>query len=282
MRTTATRLVIDIGNSGMRGARVGGARVGRGAGQPLPNIDHVQRIQWHAKSSPGHQDLAIDPADWHSLRPWLRELAGQEDADCHWWLSSVQRVASTSFVQALSAERPADTLHAVGHRDVPMAIDLPWPERLGIDRLLAAWGGLQALQGRGPAIVVQAGTAVTVDWVDSRGRFAGGAIMPGMPIALRLLAQGTDLLPLVRELEELDEVVLPGKDTQQAMQAGAAAAFLGGVAWLVGQYRTRMREPRIPVVVSGGDGPAISKWIPEPVVSVDHLVLRALAALSVG
>ncbi|MGB2966799.1 MAG: type III pantothenate kinase, partial [Phycisphaerae bacterium] len=78
---------------------------------------------------------------------------------------------------------------------IPIRADVEEPERVGTDRLLAAL----AARGRlgSPCVVVDLGTAVTVDAVAADGAFAGGAIFPGLEMSADALARGTALLPKI-------------------------------------------------------------------------------------
>ncbi len=71
---------------------------------------------------------------------------------------------------------------------IPMPLRVLHPERVGSDRLLAAWTARELFGA--PVIVVDIGTATTIDVVDDEGAFVGGAIMPGPELAMRSLARG--------------------------------------------------------------------------------------------
>ena len=124
-------------------------------------------------------------------------------------------------------------LTVAGADRIPLLTALPRPDLTGPDRLLAAWAAT-VLHGR-PVIVVDLGTATTVDAVDADGFFLGGAILPGFGLAAQALAEGTARLPRV-ELELPDEAI--GVDTAAALQSGIVIGHLGAVRELV----TRMRE----------------------------------------
>jgi type III pantothenate kinase len=134
-------------------------------------------------------------------------------------------------------ERAAGTLGlpltVAGADRIPLLTALPRPDLTGPDRLLAAWAA-SVLHGR-PVVVVDLGTATTVDAVDADGFFLGGAILPGLGLAARALAEGTARLPRV-ELELPDDAI--GVDTAAALQSGIVIGHLGAVRELV----TRMRE----------------------------------------
>jgi type III pantothenate kinase len=134
---------------------------------------------------------------------------------------------------------------------IPLLTALPRPDLTGPDRLLAAWTAM-TLHGR-PAIIVDLGTATTVDAVDGDGFFLGGAILPGLGLAAAALAEGTARLPRV-------ELALPGDaigaDTEGAMQSGIVIGHLGSVRELVQRMRERLASEPALVPIEGPAGPA--------------------------
>ena len=81
--------------------------------------------------------------------------------------------------------------------DLPLEVRLEHPEHIGMDRLAAATAAAQLRAPRRAALVVDSGSAITVDYLSAEGVFMGGAILPGLGLAARALHQFTDLLPLV-------------------------------------------------------------------------------------
>lgn len=91
----------------------------------------------------------------------------------------------------------------------------------GTDRLLGAYAAWR-LSGKA-VLVLDAGTALTANVVDARGRFLGGAIFAGPGLALKALAGGTALLPRVRPAP----AGFPASSTREAIRAGVRLACLG-------------------------------------------------------
>jgi type III pantothenate kinase len=124
---------------------------------------------------------------------------------------------------------------------IPLPTALLRPDLTGPDRLLAAWTAAR-LHGR-PVIVIDLGTATTVDAVDADGFFLGGAILPGLGLSTQALAEGTARLPRV-DLDLPDDPI--GSDTAAAIQSGIVLGHLGAVRELVARMRQRLaREPRL-------------------------------------
>ncbi len=129
-------------------------------------------------------------------------------------------------------------------------IDCDDPKRVGIDRLLAAAAAFERAPSTHGALIADAGTAITVDLVDARGTFLGGAIAPGLHLMLNALRTGTSLLPAI---ELGDEAPLVGKNTPDGMRAG----ILYGAAALVDGLCLRMGESQptpLQRTLTGGDG----------------------------
>jgi type III pantothenate kinase len=205
----------------------------------------------------------------------------------------VNRKALEHLVEAIEKNAkfaPRETpiiYQVINHRLVGIEAQVDYPEKVGIDRLLAAraanaWNESRSRSEgrsvRSPVIVVQAGTALTVDWIDAQGRFQGGSILPGAGLALQYLAAGTDQLPWL-PTDSIDRLpALPGKNTEEAIAAGVHASLVGGVRYLVERYRQEIGgKSEIPVVISGGDGRLVLEHIAAPATYVENLVLLGLA-----
>jgi type III pantothenate kinase len=124
-------------------------------------------------------------------------------------------------------------------------------------------------------IVVDCGTAATVDLIAADGRFLGGAILPGPTLMARALAQGTSKLPEVRALEHADPPAMPGGNTREAIAAGIGWGMRGAIAELVARSRLAL-GPSTPVLLTGGWSGAILPALPGAIEMPD-LVLVGIA-----
>lgn len=152
-------------------------------------------------------------------------------------------------ITATLADQTSKQIWQIGE-DVPVAIGRHLdPETItGVDRLLngaAAWE-----LAKQACVVVDAGTCVTVDFIDGEGTFHGGAIAPGARMQLEAMHHGTTALPEVEFEAPLKEAF--GKNTAQAMLQGVFHGIQGMVRQLTEQYAARYGAyPRI--VATGGD-----------------------------
>ena len=194
-----------------------------------------------------------DPAAWErQVAEW--QLAGP----LSWAVSSVHPPRSDRLVEW--ARQRGDAVWVLDDwRHLPLAVRLERPEWVGIDRLLDAVAAKEWMQGRKdlqgvPAVIVDAGSAVTVDWLDETGAFCGGAIFPGLRLMAQALHAYTALLPLI-EIRHAHPP-LPGPSTPAAMEAGVYWAAAGGIKALADQMEEKSsRKPAL--FLTGGDGPLL-------------------------
>jgi type III pantothenate kinase len=151
------------------------------------------------------------------------------------------------------------------------------PSRLGADRWVAMIGARWRVLARGrprPALVVMVGTAVTVDAIDTEGRFLGGLILPGFGLMLKALEMGTAGL----KVPTGDVVEFP-TNTSDALMSGGAYAIAGAVRR---QYRRLQARCGLDPVVMMGGGAAV-KLAPItdlPLETVDTLIFDGLLAIA--
>src|SRR6516164_7210133 len=204
------------------------------------------RIKWGwCKSSIRSVSLPPDaPAEWNAqLQRW--KLKGS----LHWAVCSVHPDRSEALVKWV--RRRGDAVWLLDDwRDLPLEVKLANPEAVGIDRLLDAVAVKAAVKPGIPAVIVDAGSAVTVDWLDESGAFCGGAIFPGLNLMAQSLHDYTALLPLVQVRPPIPP--LPATNTPAAMQAGVFGAVVAGIETLTAQLAAH--SPRTPsFYLTGGD-----------------------------
>jgi type III pantothenate kinase len=154
------------------------------------------------------------------------------------------------------------------------------PSRLGADR----WASLVGARSRvlastpggrapRPALVVMVGTAVTVDALDSNGRFLGGLILPGFGLMLRALEQGTAGLRV-----PTGEVVDFPTNTSDALMSGGANAIAGAIERQYRRLKQRCgTEPQL--LMTGGASLKLAPITDLPFEAVDSLIFDGLLAM---
>lgn len=127
-------------------------------------------------------------------------------------------------------------------------------ERLGSDRSVSA---ISAIAKYGaPLIVIDFGTATTLDAVDENGYYLGGTIGTGLRVSMDALIQGTAMLPRV-ELNMPERVI--GTSTLEQLQAGVVAGYVGNMEYLISRMKREMGREDVRVVATGGLSRLISE-----------------------
>ncbi len=123
-------------------------------------------------------------------------------------------------------------------------------DTVGQDRLLCAIGAFDVVKQA--CVVVDMGTAITVDFVDGEGVYHGGAIMPGISAMLATMHKDTAHLPELsyRKLDPTSSE--PGKQTDDAMILGVTAAACGAIRFLAERY-AQFYEGYPQIIATGGD-----------------------------
>ncbi len=217
-------IVVDVGNTRIKWGLCSSAQVWSIAPLPLDDADSwdKQWREWKLQREQPWFVSGVHPRRRDALVAWLRERS--------------------------------DSVHVLaGAKQLPLQVEVEHPDKVGIDRLLNAVAANRRRQENVAAILIDAGSAVTVDYVDGQGVFRGGAIFPGFPLMTKALHDYTALLPLV-EID--DAVVLPGTSTAQAIQAGIFHAVAGGIARLIAEYQHRY-PAAFETFLTGGDAKAL-------------------------
>jgi len=189
-------------------------------------------------------------------------------------LASVVPSRTELAIALLSSAYCKPVLLAGRDRAFAMDIQCDDPEPVGVDRLLNALGAYARIESE--VIVVDVGTAVTVDLISARGSFCGGAIAPGPGAMLRALSESAELLPDVALEEPASSV---GHNTIEAMRSGAWYGAIGLVRELAAVHAAQSTGAP-PVLVTGGAGEFVARALNPPAEYLPLLTLEGLAILA--
>jgi type III pantothenate kinase len=164
------------------------------------------------------------------------------------------------------------------YRDVPLRIEVDKPERVGIDRLLGALAANRLREAGRAAILVDLGTAITVDLLTAEGAFAGGAILPGIAMSARALCEQTDALPHLAVDMLGQRPAALGKSTAAAIEAGLYWGTVGAIRELIAQLSSGLGQPP-DIFLTGGASPQVVELLntDRQVRHVPQLVLSGIA-----
>lgn len=154
---------------------------------------------------------------------------------------------------------------------IPIENGYATPQTLGLDRLAAAVAA-NALYPNSNVLIVDFGTAITVDFVSAEGRFLGGNISPGAATRFRALHHFTKRLPLC-ELDE-DSVRLLGNSTQTAIESGVVNGIVYEIEGYIRDLQQRYNNLRI--IFTGGESDFFAKRLKNTIFATYDLVAYGL------
>ena len=192
-----------------------------------------------------------------------------------WHIVSVHREGTRILTKWIEANRPTDVIHLLTWQDLPIEVHVDFPDRVGLDRLAAAVAANVIRLAERPAIVIGAGSAITVNLIAADGAFEGGVILPGFRMSAEAL-YGADLLPLAVLEPNLEPPPLVGKNTEHAIRSGLFWGAVGAVREVV----ARMSEsfPHAPdIFVTGGDLRQFTQYLGDEATFVPDMVLSGIA-----
>lgn len=236
------RLLVDIGNSRIKWALAADGELSAPAGFARPRADHddAWAREWgHLTpervtvcSVAGRQSVAV-------LRDWVER---------HW---------AVPFSELRARERCGTIVNAYAD-----------PASLGADRWANLLGARAAL-GPVDAIIVDAGTAVTVDALTADGRHLGGAIFAGLSASRAGLRSAAPALPASH-----DEAPLPSDNTAGAIGGGTLVALAGAIERVATAVGGRLTAPER--ILTGGDAERLVPWLDAGWTADPLLTLRGL------
>ncbi|HEX5148149.1 MAG TPA: type III pantothenate kinase [Candidatus Limnocylindrales bacterium] len=253
-------LALDIGNTNVTlGLFRAGAMVG------------TRRARTDPRATPDELELVLSG---------LLQLEGLALADLDGISLASVVPALTGTVEAI-AERRGLTLVVAGAGTVPIAIRVERADEVGADRLVNVLAAAR-LYGA-PAVVMDLGTATTLECVASDGAYVGGAIAPGLVLGLEALATRTAKLPPI-ELRTPDRAI--GRSTVQQMQAGTIFGYEALAVGLLERVRSELAalsgvEPSdVKAILTGGLSAAPWARALRGIDAIDpELTLKGLAIL---
>lgn len=153
---------------------------------------------------------------------------------------------------------------------LPIANLYETPETLGKDRLAAAIGANELFPDQN-ILVVDAGTAITYDFVSAENQYLGGNISPGMQMRFKALHQFTGRLPLIVNSANFSEI---GKNTEEAVRGGVQNGILFEIEKTIDVFSNKYDD--LQVILTGGDSVFISQLLSENLMVHLNLTLIGL------
>lgn len=248
-------------------------------------------IKWGRCADGAVTDKAVLPAD--DPEAWQKQWQNWSLEKANTWVVTGVHPERREFLVKWLRPRSDQVRIIDSANQLPLQVKVEQPDWVGIDRLLNAVAARAWRCQGAPAVIVDAGSAVTVDCIDETGAFRGGSIFPGLRLMAQALHDHTALLPLVRV--ESDRLPLPATATIAAMEAGVFWAVAGGIKMLIEELALRgAPEPaaisQIDTYITGGDAPLlvpslrrilrptlVERFMPAPFMTLEGIRLSAEA-----
>lgn len=160
--------------------------------------------------------------------------------------------------------------------DIPSEkLDYFTPKTLGVDRYLGCLGAVNHAKKR--SVVIDAGSACTIDMMDSNGTYKGGIIMPGLQSVMNIFKVTAPELP---DIEPKIPQNWPGKNTIESLQWGQVGFFVDGIESALERYKSQYGD--FELYITGGDTDIISELITESSNKDAFLIFKGMEAVING
>jgi len=171
-------------------------------------------------------------------------------------------------------EVPGKSIQLSTKTALPITLNYDTRESLGVDRIAAAVGA-SVLNPGNDSLIIDAGSCITYDLLESGEIFQGGIISPGMRLRTRSMHTLTRDLPLISMEDSIGkEIPFIGKSTIESMQSGVLYGLLGEINSVVEKYKEK--SPGIRVYLCGGEAQYFEKRLKASIFAVPELVLVGL------
>ena len=173
------------------------------------------------------------------------------------------------FIDQLKAKVP--TLVFTSEMPLPIINSYLSASTLGSDRLAAAVGGAFLFPNKN-VLVIDAGTCIKYNFVNTNNQFIGGAISPGLKMRFKALHAFTSRLPLVEQNESFDTLI--GTNTNDSILSGVETGTIAETEGFIDRYTALY--PGINVVLTGGDANFFEKRLKRRIFTDSFLILKGL------
>ena len=179
--------------------------------------------------------------------------------DLHAALSAISNVGGITFVKY--------------HENLPVKINYEDPDILGTDRIANLLYSLHKYP-KEDIIIIDAGTAITIDMLSSNKEFAGGFILPGVTTQLNSLHENTSELPLIED--ETGTGSFPPNSTHSAIVSGVCYGIGGGISSIIKKLRKKFPDNKR-ILTCGGTWRVIESFI-----DFEYLFIPEITLVGVG
>ncbi|KGL61893.1 type III pantothenate kinase [Polaribacter sp. Hel1_85] len=182
----------------------------------------------------------------------------------------MSNVASISDLKLKKLQKIVQIRSISSSTKVPFKNLYKTPKTLGVDRIALVAGAVSQFLNKN-VLVIDAGTCITFDFVNSKGEYLGGAISPGIKMRFNSLNYFTANLPLL-EKEEVCNFI--GSSTKESMNSGIVNGVIQEIDGIINQYKKKYYD--LTVVLTGGDTNFLSKQLKSSIFANQNFLLQGL------
>ncbi len=252
-------LAIDVGNTNLVLA----------LGSEAGSVDSVWRISTDAVTSADACSKAIRK----TLGTKLEEVDNSVIASV---VPAITRHVATAM-EGVTGRAPL----VIGESgvDLGIAVNIDRPEQAGADRVVNAVGA--QVHHQLPAVILDFGTATTLDLVGADGAYEGGIIAPGVALSIEALERAAAQLPKLELRAFGDDLPVLGKNTVAAMESGVFWGYVSMIEGLLARLRSAdaPASADMPAIVTGGLAPLFARHLAGAVMVDQDLTVKGLLAI---
>lgn len=202
----------------------------------------------------------------------FRSNVQKNDTGNKWIITSVRM----DVLEVLKSFLPAERVRIIDNHDIdPDKIDYRTPHTLGLDRFLAAYAAFH--ESKKSVMIIDAGSAITIDMMNDKGVFMGGVIIPGLRIQKQAV---TDYLPELPVIENVIPGNWPGKSSKECLEWGIHGSLQFALNGFIDRYSETHSD--MDLYLTGGDSEFVGELIEKKseLLIRNHLVFEGMRLLS--
>ena len=182
----------------------------------------------------------------------------------------LSNVASISLQNIEQLQKMATVMVVSSNLKIPFINLYQTPKTLGVDRIALVAAAVKQFANKN-VLVIDAGTCITFDFVNSNLEYLGGAISPGIKMRYKALQKFTANLPLLHSIK-LDSFI--GKNTHESIISGVLNGVTNEIEGVISQYEEKFSD--LTIVLTGGDTNFLSKQLKSSIFANQNFLLQGL------
>lgn len=185
----------------------------------------------------------------------------------------ISSVAQIPPKKLLKLQTLIDLLVVSASTKVPFKNLYKTPKTLGVDRIALVVSAVNKYKNKN-VLIIDAGTCITFDFVNSELEYLGGAISPGIEMRFKALNKYTSKLPLLKK-KEVNSFI--GRTTDESINSGVVNGVVKELDGVIFNYKEKFRD--LTVVLTGGDTNFLAKQLKSSIFASENFLLEGLNGL---